>query len=354
MLCCYIIRLLPLLLASLLFYSCTPTYEAYDAQGAEEFVLDSYKIRQGKFSILEMEGQQIEALSPSLLNEYKDTIQENDILNIAVYHPSREDIMKAVKFISDSVGYRVENGLVHLPDLEPIEISGLTLEEARLKIQKNYLNQIADIGVFIAYKDRLTRKVDLIGMVSIPTIPVDGRVRLYEILSKAHVPDNANLFFSYIVRDNKPLPVDMYKLIVQGDMTQNIVMQGGDKIFIANPAQTKVMVMGEVGYPKALDLPSGYMSLREAIVKSGGIAFTGDKSYIQVIRGNIAHPKVYTLNWNHILQLPNDSLLLMPGDTVYIAATPIAEWNRFISQLLPSFNGMQVGYSAYQLATDRK
>ena len=75
---------------------------------------------------------------------------------------------------------------------------------------------------------------------------------------------------------------------------------------------------------------------------AGGIPYTGDKSVIQVIRGNILRPKVYTLNWEQILHLPNDSLLLMPGDTVYIAAKPITEWNRFIEQLLPSFGGVQV------------
>ena len=32
----------------------------------------------------------------------------------------------------------------------------------------------------------------------------------------------------------------------------------------------------------------------------------------------------------------------MPGDIVYVAAKPITEWNRFISQLLPSFAGLEV------------
>ena len=34
--------------------------------------------------------------------------------------------------------------------------------------------------------------------------------------------------------------------------------------------------------------------------------------------------------------------ILMPGDVVYVAAKPITEWNRFISQLLPCFTGIDV------------
>lgn len=102
------------------------------------------------------------------------------------------------------------------------------------------------------------------------------------------------------------------------------------------------MVMGEVAREKVIPLPNGFMSLRHALAEAGGIPFTGDKSYIQVIRGSIARPKIYTLNWEHVIHLPNDSLLLMPGDIVYVAAKPITEWNRFISQLLPSFSGADV------------
>ena len=84
------------------------------------------------------------------------------------------------------------------------------------------------------------------------------------------------------------------------------------------------------------------MSLRNALAEAGRTPYTGDKSYSPVIRGSIAKPNGYTLNWEHVIHLPNDSLLLMPGDIVYVAAKPITEWNRFISQLLPSFTGLEV------------
>ncbi len=310
--------------------------------GAEEFVLDSYKIKEGKFSILEMEGKSFEGLSEELLQEYEDTIHSGDVLMIAIYHPKRKDLANSVQEIGSKVGFSVTDGKIYLPDLSPVEVEGKTLAQAKALIEKSYRREIDDIEVYVDYKNRTLKKVELAGMVQLPSIPVDGKVRLFDILSKAKVPPEANLFKSYVIRDNVPLAVDLYKLLKEGDMSQNVVMKGGDKVYIAEPSSATLMVMGEVNSPRVLSLPSGFLSLREALASANGIPYTGDKSYIQVIRGSVVKPKIYTLSWEHVIHLPNDSLLLMPGDVVYVASKPITEWNRFISQLLPSFTSIDV------------
>ena len=54
----------------LVLCACTNTpYHGDGAVGPDEFVMDSYKIREGKFSILEMEGKDITAISPSCMEE---------------------------------------------------------------------------------------------------------------------------------------------------------------------------------------------------------------------------------------------------------------------------------------------
>ena len=329
--------LLPLFFSLFLDSCCSNPYRShYCTEGAQEFVLDSYKIREGKFSILEMEGECIPRLPEIFLEEYVDQIDEDDILRIAIVHPSRKDLTEAVHHVGGLVGYRVVNHSIHLPGLEPIAIRGLTIEEARARIQQAYDSQIANVEVFVEYGERLHSQVELTGCVAVPSIPVNGRIRLYEVLAIAHIPNDANLFKSYVVREGALLPIDLNRLIREGDMSQNIVMRPKDKIFIADPMSANVLVMGEVGVPRAIPVPTGTISLREALAVAGGIPYTGDKRCIQVIRGNIVCPKIYRLSWNHITYLPNDSLLLMPGDTIYISENPITKWNRFIDQLLPS------------------
>lgn len=246
-------RIILLFCSAFFMASCSGPCSGKDLFGADEFVMDSYKIREGKFSILELEGR---------------PVQENDL--------------------SDEV-------------------------------------------------EKVKGDVFFIGLAEKPSVSVDGKMRLYEVLSKARISPRANLFKSSVVRDGKALPVDFRKLIQEGDLEQNIVMRGGDQVYIAEAESAFLMVMGEVKEQKTIALPNGFMSLKSALAEAGGIRYTGDKSYIQVIRGEMPSPKIYTLNWEHVIHLPNESLLLMPGDIVYVAAKPITEWNRFISQLLPSF-----------------
>ncbi len=335
------------LLLAIFAFSCTnPPYAGPDVVGAQDFVIDSYKIREGKIAILELEGKPQQELTPEFLEEYTDTIQDGDTLRIALFHPTRSDLVQSIDYIGQSVGYTVREGALRLPDIEPVHIEGLTISEAQELLQKEYEKEIADVEVYLSYGQRAVRKIELAGLVTTPELPVTGKTRLFEVLARARVPDNANFFKSYVVRDGSPLPIDMHRLVTEGDMSQNIVMHGGDKVYIASPAASTAMVLGEVSAKGVINLPSGMMPLRLALAQAGGLTGSADHRYIQIIRGNIVNPKIYTVTWKHVVRLPTDSLLIMPGDIVYVAATPIAEWNRFVNNLLPTI-------STYELLADK-
>lgn len=310
--------------------------------GADQFVIDSYQIQRGKFAILEMEGSCFAPLNPALLEEFPDQIAEGDLLKVALYHPERGDLASQVRTIGESVGYHVTEGKVHLPDLGFIEVEGLELPEARARIQQAYDRELNGVEVFLSFGGRMESRVELVGMVFKPTLPVDGKVRLFEVLAEARIPPNANLFKSYLVREGALLPVDINRLVKEGDMSQNVVMRGGDKLYIADPSRSTLMVMGEVRQERVIELQEGFLPLRTALAMAGGIPYTGNKGVIQVIRGNILCPKVYQLSWKQVVALPTSSMLLIPGDIVYVAATPITEWNRFISQIFPTLTGIEL------------
>jgi len=233
-----------------LLVSCTKTYVGNDVCGADEFVLDSYKIREGKFAILEMGGV----------------------------------------FFDEPGGELLEG-------------------------------------------NRPPGEVTLAGKLA-TSILVDGKMRLYDVL--AGLTEKANLFKSYVMRENKIIPVDFGKLLEDGDMSQNIVMQGGDKVYLADEASASLIVVGEGGFQKEIFLSRGSMPMRKALGAAGSIPYLNDNPVIQVVRASLSKPKVYTLDWEHINLLPDESLLVMSGDVVYVASTPASKWHRFVSGFLPS------------------
>lgn len=333
----------------LLLNGCSsPVYQntTYDI---EEFVADSNRIAQGKQAILELEDVNDEASCPVEFREsFEEIIEDGDELTIALYYPQRQDHVSAIALINQTTGFRVSNGKICLPNISSIEVKGMTLNEIRKKVQTAYCDQLPNAQVFINFKKRYEQQVQIIGAGK-SMVTVDGRMRLSEVLAKAKVPPHANLFKSYVMREGQKLPLDLYKLIHEGDERQNIVMRGGDQIFMAKMDDASVMVTGEVFKPMIIPIPYGFISLREALVTAGGIPFTGDKGCIQIIRGNLPRPKIYCLVWEEITRLPNQSLWLMPGDVVVISEKPITQWNRFIDQVQPSLNGMQGAYSTYWL-----
>ncbi len=103
---------------------CNSSGCGYCVHQVDEFVIDSYKIRQGKVSIFEMEGKELREIYDEELEEYDDVICEDDLLSIAVYHPSRADLMKAVETINKDVGFRVYRGKIDLPTFQVLLLLG--------------------------------------------------------------------------------------------------------------------------------------------------------------------------------------------------------------------------------------
>ena len=282
-----------------------------DLYSTAEFVLDSYKINQGKDAILELQGESIEPFDENLLEKYEDAIDEGDLLSLCL----RKNINEVIH-----IQQKVVNGKISLPKIHNVKVATLTLQKAKEIIQKKLTDYLS---VDISYEDRAYKKIDILGMVQKSNILIDGPKTLYDILIECKLPSDANLFKSYFIRDNKILFIDFVKLIKKGDMSQNIVMKGGDKIYIADPTESTIMVVGKVKKEKVINFGDGVMPLKQAITEAGGIAFIGNNPYIQVIRGGCICPKIYILNWEHVITLPNNSLLVMDGDMIYVTSTPI-------------------------------
>ena len=61
--------------------------------------------------------------------------------------------------------------------------------------------------------------------------------------------DLADLRHSFVMRQGQSLPVDFYRLLREGDTSQNIYLQPDDFVYVPSALSQQVYVLGAVRFP---------------------------------------------------------------------------------------------------------
>jgi polysaccharide export outer membrane protein len=109
--------------------------------------------------------------------------------------------------------------------------------------------------------------------------------------------------------------------------------------------ESKVFVSGEVTTPKSLLMHDGRLTLNEALGEAGGVSpLSGDARQIYVVRKMPDRTRVFQLDARVTGSLAlAEEFELHPKDVVYVAASPLANWNRNLSLLFPGALTSAVG-----------
>jgi polysaccharide export outer membrane protein len=140
-----------------------------------------------------------------------------------------------------------------------------------------------------------------------------------------------------LIRQGVTYPINLPQLVQKGVNPASIMMVNGDVLRVLSRDESKVFISGEVTQPRALTMHNGRLTLNEALGESGGVnPISGDASQIYVVRKSSTQPMVYRLDAKAPGALAMaESFELNPKDVVYVAATPLANWHRTISQIFP-------------------
>ena len=155
--------------------------------------------------------------------------------------------------------------------------------------------------------------------------------------------ETADLYMAFVARNKQILPVNLKRLLDYADMSQNIIMEDGDIVFIPNIQEKKYYVLGEVNKPGVYYYRDP-VTVMEAVSQGGGFLTTAQRSQVVVVRGDINSPQVYEVDALAMMEGKSlEKFTLQKGDIVYIPRTLIADWNVFLTQLLPSFQAVVLG-----------
>jgi polysaccharide export outer membrane protein len=245
-----------------------------------------------------------------------------------------------------------DDRFITLPIIEPARADGRTLTQLQVDLNVAYAQYVKRPNISVTVSNYRSRKVYVLGQVNTPgAYPFDGRISVLDAIGQARgLNERADHMGSYVIRGEQLQPNDLYALLRKGDLTYNNLLTDGDLIHIADSADRKVYVLGEVRAPGVFPMGTEPLRLIDAVSMAGGLnPVTAKNGSILLVRGGYADPKVYKLNLSDVMSLTGAETILESGDRIYATATGLTNWNRIMVQILPFLLG---GESAGQMKTD--
>ncbi len=215
-------------------------------------------------------------------------------------------------------------GQISLPLIDTVEVRNLTAAEAEEKIETllkaKYL-QDPHVSIFI--KEHVSKQITLVGSFKKPgTYDYVSKRKLLDVIAIAEGLSEKAGSAAYITRyDEKAKKninyfIDLDQLVRKGNMQQNVMVMGGDVIFI--PETGQCFVDGAVRKPGTYPLRNG-MTVTEAIALAGGLAGYADTDKIKLIRhmDHNQERQVLSLSYNDLQGGVGDTLLIKDQDIIF-------------------------------------
>ncbi len=288
------------------------------------------------------------------------TIGRGDILSIVVWdHPelaaggmNAATVMNPSGTVPPNVvspGFAVDHlGRIQFPLIGLLTIDGLTEEQARELLAKKLARYIAQPNVTLRVQSYRSRRVYVDGEVRTPGLQAidDIPMTLVEALNRAGgMSPGADQSRIVLERGERRYTVNLRELVMKGVNPGTILLAHGDVVRVHSRDESKVFVSGEVITPKALVMHNGRLTLNEALGETGGISpLSGDARQVYVVRKTPERTRVFRLDARASGALGMaEAFELRPKDVVYVAASPLANWNRHLSLLFPGALTSAVG-----------
>lgn len=233
-----------------------------------------------------------------------------------------------------------QQGVIQFPYVGSLKISGLTEHEARELLTVRLTRYINQPNITLSVQAYRSKRIYVDGEVKTPGVQNinDIPMSLVEAINRAGgFQPSADQSQLTLNRKGSIYRINLPQLVQRGVNPADITLSNGDVLRVRSRDESKVFVSGEVVGARALQMHNGRLSLSEALGESGGInPLTGDARQIYVVRKASAEAVVYQLSANNSGALAlAEGFELEPKDIIYVAATPLTNWYRTISQLFP-------------------
>ncbi|MFT3990861.1 MAG: polysaccharide biosynthesis/export family protein [Luteolibacter sp.] len=248
----------------------------------------------------------------------------------------------------DRPGFRIApDGTISYLQAQNIKVAGLSLDEARLAIEKSLASNFRSPRVIITPQEVASKRFTILGKVTNRgVVTLERPITLVEAIANAggietglveqNTAELADLDRSFITRNGQRLPVDFRKLLQEGDMKRNIEIEPNDFIYIASAISNDYYVLGAVMNPGVQTLTSD-ASVIAAITRRGGMTPRAWQDRVLIIRGSLDKPQTFAVNVRDILAAKQTDFKIEPKDIIYVADRPWADAEDIVKLALSAF-----------------
>ena len=252
------------------------------------------------------------------------------------------------------------DGRLYFHLLPGTDVWGLTLPQAKDLLEGELRKFVRnDARIALSLRSVESQRVWLLGRLNKPGVfPLSGPMTLLEAVSLAGGPtvpaalaaagggvsvgpavgteEIADLRRAFVVREGRVMPVDVARLLNEGDLSQNIYLQGDDLLYLPSARAREVYVLGAVLQPTAAPYAER-MTVIGAVAVAGGTIKDAYLSHVAIVRGSFAEPQVAIVNYKDIVRGRAPDVFIEPHDIVYVPFTPYRVLSRYADLVLNTF-----------------
>ncbi len=241
-------------------------------------------------------------------------------------------------------GSRVDgSGNIHLPLAGTVRVAGLSVKAIADSVELSLSRYVKEPSVVVEVMEYRSRPIYLMGQFRTPGVYyMDRPMTFLQGITLGNGFDpSANLRGVRMLRDKKIAPVDVYSLILDGRIEQNVWLRPGDTIFLPDNRNQNVFVFGAVTKPGPIPMPQGRMNLLEAIAAADPRSVGSKLEHVRIIRSlTTTTGELLVVDVARIRRGETVPMQLVEGDVVYVPKNAFGTWNDAIAEILPSLTAV--------------
>jgi polysaccharide export outer membrane protein len=246
------------------------------------------------------------------------------------------------------------DGKIYFNLLPGMDVWGATVAQTKAKLESEmakFVRERPQISVTVRGVE--SKRVWVLGRVQAPGVySMTAPMTLLEAVSMAggtmslsnfqdqeaagFTEELADLRRSFVIRHGHPLPVDFKRLLVGGDLSQNVYLQPDDFVYFPATTAREIYVLGAVAQPRPVPFHEG-MGVAGAVASAYGTIKGAYMHHVVVIRGSLSDPETAVIDYRDLINGKAPDLELQPHDIVYVPFSPYRYLEKYVEIAINTF-----------------